>query len=82
MIAEYIEQALKSAHYELIADDEPYYGEVKALQGVYATGKTLEDCRSNLKDVIEGWIIISIKKGLEIPKIGKFKIKETTKAIA
>jgi len=33
MLMEYIEEALKKAHYELIDDEEPYYGEVKELKG-------------------------------------------------
>jgi len=69
MLTEYIEEALKRAKYEIINDEEPYYGEVPELRGVWATGKTLEECRKNLKEVIEGWLIISIKKGLPIPKI-------------
>jgi len=62
MLTEYIEEALKRAKYEIINDEEPYYGEVPELRGVWATGKTLEECRKNLKEVIEGWLIISIKK--------------------
>ena len=69
MLMEYIEEALKKAHYEIIDDEEPFYGEVKELKGVWATGKTLEECRNNLKEVIEGWIIVSIKKDLQIPII-------------
>jgi predicted RNase H-like HicB family nuclease len=67
MLIEYIEEALKKARYEIIEDEEPYYGEIKELKGVWATGKTLEECRNNLKEVIEGWILVSIKKGLQIP---------------
>jgi predicted RNase H-like HicB family nuclease len=73
MIGEYIEEALKRAHYEIIDDEEPYYGEITELKGVWATGKTLEGCRSNLRDVVEGWIILSIKKGLIIPKLGEYE---------
>ena len=76
MIVEYIQHALDLAHYEMIEDDEPFYTEIKELPGVYATGKTLEQCRANLIDVIEGWLIISIKKGIPVPKLGKFEIKE------
>jgi len=79
MLMEYIEEALKKAHYEIIDDVEPYYGEVKELKGVWAKGKTLEECRNTLKDVIEGWIILSIKKGMLIPKIGNVEIKEIEK---
>lgn len=82
MITEYIEEALKRARYEIINDEEPYYGEVEELKGVWATGKTLEECRNNLKDVIEGWILLSIKKGIEIPKLGNYEIKEIQEVTA
>ncbi len=76
MLTEYIEEALEKAQYEIIDDDEPYYGEVLELKGVWATGNTLEECRNNLKDVIEGWLILSIKKGLPIPKLGDIEISD------
>lgn len=82
MIIEYIEEALRRARYEMIDDVEPYYGEVNELKGVWATGKTLEECRNNLKEVIEGWILLSIKKGLPIPRLGEFEIVEIKEAIA
>ena len=67
MIIEYIETALSKAKYEIIEDGEPYYGEVPELKGVWATGKTLEECRKNLAKVIDGWIIVRLRKGLPIP---------------
>ncbi len=76
MIKEYIEAALERAKYELIEDDEPYYGEVPGLDGVWATGKTLEECRRNLAEVIDGWLLIRLKKGLSIPAIGEHRIEE------
>lgn len=80
MLTEYIEEALRRARYEIIEDEAPYYGEIKELKGVWATGETLEECRSNLKDVIEGWILLSIKRGLPIPKLGDIEIKEIEEA--
>jgi predicted RNase H-like HicB family nuclease len=74
MIREYIEIALQHANYELINDEEPYYGEVPQLQGVWATGKTLEECRTNLAEVIDGWILIRLSRGLPIPPLGKTRI--------
>lgn len=82
MLIEYIEEALKNAHYEMIDDEEPFYGEIIELEGVWATGKTLEECRKNLKEVIEGWILVSIKKGLKIPKLNQFEIKEIKESTA
>ena len=82
MLIEYIDEALRRSHYEIIDDREPYYGEIHELKGVWATGETLEKCRENLKDVIEGWILLSLKKGLPIPKLGDCEIKEIKEAVA
>jgi predicted RNase H-like HicB family nuclease len=76
LIAQYIEAALSRAKYELIEDEEPYYGEVPELEGVWATGKTLEECRRNLAEVIDGWLVVRLRKGLDIPPIGEHKIEE------
>jgi len=67
LITEYIEAALRRAKYEIIDDEEPYYGEVQELEGAWATGKTLEECRHNLADVIDSWLVLSLKRGLPIP---------------
>lgn len=75
MIREYIEAALRHARYEIIKDEEPYYGEVPELQGVWATGKTLEECRQNLTEVVDGWVLVRLARGLPIPPIGETQIK-------
>jgi predicted RNase H-like HicB family nuclease len=76
MIVAYIKAALAHARYELIADEEPYYGEIPELPGVWATGKTLEECRANLAEVVDGWIIVRLRKGLSIPSIDNITIEE------
>lgn len=76
MIMEYIEAARARATHEIIDDEEPYYGEVPDLSGVWATGKTLEECRKNLAEVIDGWIIIRLRRGLPVPKLGDITIEE------
>ena len=74
MLNEYISKALGKVHYEIIKDDEPYYGEIPDLPGVWATGTTLEECRKNLIEVLEGWILIRVRKGLPIPEIDNVTI--------
>ena len=69
MIAEYLSAALKHARYELIQDPEPFYGEIPECPGVWATGKTLEECRENLLDGLEGWIILGLQRGHPIPPV-------------
>lgn len=75
MILEYVNAALARARYEKIDDRErPFYGEVPGLKGVWATGRTLEDCREQLVEVIEGWLIVRLRKGLSIPPMGKARL--------
>jgi len=38
----------------------------------------LEECRKNLSETIEEWVIIRLKKGLSIPPIGNMKFEEPT----
>ena len=76
MLTEYVDEALRLGSYEIIDDAEPYYGEVRELKGVWATGKTLEECREHLKDVIEGWILVSLRNNLPVPRLGKCEIRE------
>ena len=74
MIREYIKAAMKNAHYEIIEDEEPYYGEIPELKGVWATGKTLEECRDNLTESLEGWILVRNSQGMDIPAINGYKV--------
>ena len=76
MITEYIDAALSKAKYEIIDDEEPYYGEIPELDGVWATGKTLGECRRNLTEVIDGWLVVKLKRGLPVPPIGEYKVEE------
>ena len=76
MINEYVDAALSNAKYEIIDDEEPYYGEIPELEGVWATGKTLEECRHNLAEVIDGWLVVRLKKALPIPPIGEHRVEE------
>ncbi|MGD0954654.1 MAG: type II toxin-antitoxin system HicB family antitoxin [Methanotrichaceae archaeon] len=69
MFSEYIHAALSKATYEIIDDPDPFFGDVLELCGVWASGKTLEDCRENLKGVIEGWIALRLRLGLAITPV-------------
>lgn len=52
MISEYILKQLSLAKYKLIKDGT-YFGEIPALKGVWANGKTLEACREELREIIK-----------------------------
>ncbi len=71
MFSEYIAASLERAQYKIIDNgDEPYFAEVPELDGVWATGHTIEDARRELIEVIEEWIAARLAWGLPIPPIG------------
>ncbi len=74
MIRQYVEEALRNARYEKLEDGN-FYGEVPRLQGVLATAKTLEDCRNQLAEVVEEWVLVRVARGLAIPPLGKIEVK-------
>ena len=75
MLLQYIQAALDRAHYEMIEDEDPFYGEIPSLKGVWATGKTLEECRHNLADAVEDWLLFSVARNLPIPILGEAVIR-------
>ena len=60
MFNEYIAKKLRSARYKILKDGS-YFGEVKGVQGVWANAKNLEDCRQELKEVLEDWFLLKIQ---------------------
>ena len=65
MLTEYINAAMKQATYKILSDGT-FYGEIPNFQGVYANEETLEACREQLKEVLEGWIILGLRLGHSI----------------
>jgi predicted RNase H-like HicB family nuclease len=75
MFAEYIAAALRRAEYKTIESEEPIFVSVPGLNGAWATGKTIEEARAELIEVIEEWLVLGIKLGHTIPTIGDAMIK-------
>ncbi|MCX6673128.1 MAG: type II toxin-antitoxin system HicB family antitoxin [Methanothrix sp.] len=69
MFAEYIAAALRWAEYKIIESDDPVFVSVPGLNGAWATGKTVEEARAELIEVIEEWLVLGIKLGHTIPAI-------------
>lgn len=69
MLLEYIQAALRHARYEILPDDGSYYGEIRECKGVYANARTLEDCREELREVLEEWVLFRVHKNLKLPKM-------------
>lgn len=67
MLIEYIQKAMELAHYEIIEDEDAYWGDIPGFQGVWGKAKTLERCREELRETLEEWIIFRLKNNLELP---------------
>ncbi|MGB5933259.1 MAG: type II toxin-antitoxin system HicB family antitoxin [Anaerolineae bacterium] len=69
MLTEYIRAAMKKARYEILPDDNTFYGEIPGFDGVYANADTLEACRDELEEVFEEWIFFRISRNLSLPVV-------------
>ena len=74
MIRQYVEEALRGARYDKL-EDGTFYGEVPRLRGVLAAAETLEDCRDQLAEVVEEWVLMRVAKGLAVPALGKSGVR-------
>jgi predicted RNase H-like HicB family nuclease len=74
MLTDYIQAAMRHAHYEIINDPKPFYGSIPECPSVWATGETLEACREELQGVLEDWIVLGLRFGHPIPIIDSIEV--------
>jgi len=72
MLTDFIEKKMKDARYRKLSDGA-YFGEIVGVKGVWAEADNLEECRAELQEVLEEWLLLKIRngervKGLHIPK--------------
>lgn len=75
MLKDYIRAAMGKARYEILPDDGTFYGEIPGFDGVYANADTLEDCRDELEEVLEGWILLRVSLHMPLPSVDSIKLK-------
>ena len=69
MLTEYLQVAMRRAKYEIIPDDGTFYGNIPGFQGVWANADNLEDCRQELAEVLEEWILLHLRDNEPLPEI-------------
>jgi len=63
--------------YEVVlipAEEGGYTVVVPALPGCISEGDTEEEALENIKDAIQGWLVVARKRGLYIPEPSQIKI--------
>lgn len=74
-ISRYVEAALTQAEYER-DENGIVIATVPEASGFFAQGDNFEEARLNLRDVIEGNVLLALQLGLEIPVISGVTIEE------
>lgn len=73
MLTEYIHKAMGEAVYEKL-EDGTYHGEITECPGTIAFGQTLQECQAELQSVLEGWILVKIRHGDDLPIIDQINL--------
>lgn len=71
----YVEAALGLAEY-VRDEDGVIIAEVPGGAGYFAQGESFEEARANLRDVIEGNVLLALQLGLPIPSVPGVPIEE------
>ena len=69
MIRQYIAAAMAKAEYKMYEEDGSFFGRIPGFQGVWANNDTLEECRAELEDVLDEWLLFSISRNLDVPVV-------------
>ncbi len=68
MFEEYLNAGMHLAKYELLEENEGFFGSIPGAQGVWANEDTLEKCRDELRSAFEDWVLFRIRKGFDLPE--------------
>jgi predicted RNase H-like HicB family nuclease len=77
----YVEKALGIAEYYR-EEDGAVIGRVPGASGFFAQGDSFEEARENLREAIEGNILLALQLDLPIPRIRGVIIKEVERGKA
>jgi len=72
-IMNYIEGMLRRANYEFDEQTKSWCASVDALPGAYAQADTVEEVRSELAEVIEEYVLVSLQEGHPLPEFRDFR---------
>jgi predicted RNase H-like HicB family nuclease len=81
MTTEYCHKAIEKAEYRRI-EDVTYFAEIPGFKGVWANGGSVEECRKELIDVLEEWLVLKLRDKDPIPTVGDLKIEIRDVAVA
>jgi predicted RNase H-like HicB family nuclease len=73
MVTRYIQEAMSRAQFKKLGDGS-CFGEIPGLAGVWANEPTPKQCRLVLQEVLEEWLVLKIRDGDAIPRLGRVRL--------
>lgn len=81
MIIEYCQKAIEKAEYKKL-EDGTWFSEIPGFRGVWANGKSVEECRKELITVLEEWVVLKLRDKDPIPPVDGLKVEIKELAVA
>jgi len=81
MIIDYCQKALEKAEYKKL-EDGTWFAEIPGFRGVWAHGKSVEECRKELITVLEEWLVLKLRDKDPIPAVDGLKVEIKELAVA
>jgi predicted RNase H-like HicB family nuclease len=78
MLTEYIEHAKRLAHHEMLENGR-FFATIPKCKGLWAEGKTVEECRDELQTTIGDWLLLGLQLGHNLPVIGGINLNRTNR---
>jgi predicted RNase H-like HicB family nuclease len=66
MLSKYLRGAVHGAKYELL-EGGACYGSIPGFEGVWADPASVEECRDELEEVLEEWLLFRLSRQLPVP---------------
>ena len=66
MLSKYLRAALRGAKYELL-EEGGWYGSIPGFEGVWADASSEKECRDELEEVLEEWLLFRLSCQLPVP---------------
>jgi predicted RNase H-like HicB family nuclease len=73
MLTDYLRAALAHPKIEKL-ETGGFFLSLAAFPGVWADGETIEEAQGELEDVLEEWIILSLRRGDALPVVGSYDL--------
>ena len=80
-ISDYITKAIQHTAYEYCEETKSWGAYIPQLPGCWAQGTTIEDARSELIEVIEGWLILALQFNDPIPELDGLAIGKIDRGV-